>query len=96
MENEELHLGMFAPCDEQGYILEEPMYDPSNEQYWSSAFFQFEKVNQNILFDSKVTEYKHAFEIQTACFTIYHCKTTKLFYDVDGFYQTLNDLPKCT
>ena len=39
-----LELRMFVPCDEYGNVLEEPVYDPSNEQYWSSEFFQFQKV----------------------------------------------------
>lgn len=46
-----LQLGFFVPCDEKGNVLQEPMFDPSNEQYWAAEHFQYQIAKERVLFE---------------------------------------------
>lgn len=46
-----LTLGMFVPCDEDGNIIEEPMYDPANAQYYESHLYAYHNAKDRVLFE---------------------------------------------
>lgn len=58
-----LTLGMFVPCDEDGSVLEEPFYDPSNEQYWASESYQYQQAKERVLFEGWVIDYQSSYSI---------------------------------
>ena len=46
-----LELWMFVPCDNDGNVLEEPCFDGENDQYFASAFEQFQQAKERCLFE---------------------------------------------
>jgi len=64
-----LALGMFVPVDVQGNILNEPFYDPSNEQYWAAERFAYDTAKEKVLFEGcEVKEIK----TDKNYFVVYH------------------------
>lgn len=87
-----LTLGMFVPCDDRGKILEEPMFDPSNEQYWASAQFEYERAKDRIIFEGfTVDEGMLKYNDRD---TLFITRGNLVFYDGDDIYQlfTIEDI----
>lgn len=87
-----LTLGMFVPCDLVGNVLSEPMFDPSNEQYWASAQFEYERAKDRVLFEGFTVE--EGMLKYNDGDTPFITRGNLIFYDGDDIYQlfTIEDI----
>lgn len=46
-----LTLSMFIPCDEEGNVLEEPIYNGVDEQYYGVQIEKYQKAKESVIFD---------------------------------------------